>query len=164
VLICPLALSITTFTGARERGKAIGIFHRHRRRRRGNRPDPRRRPDRVPLLALVLVRQSRVRRGRPAGAVPLISNQPRNRGAALDVPGSLLAGGGLAGIVYDFSQAAAGGWASAQTVVLVTAGVAFLAAFTVVERIVARPLVPLGIVAAGPAAPPIWVQSSLGSA
>jgi MFS family permease len=33
-----------------------------------------------------------------AGAVPLIRNQPRNPGARLDVPGSLLAAAGLVGI------------------------------------------------------------------
>lgn len=81
------------------------------------------------------------------GAVPLIQNQPRNPGAKLDVPGSLLAAGGLVGIVYGFSQAAADGWGSASTIGPIAAGVALLAAFTAVEARVARPLVPLGIIA-----------------
>ena len=81
-----------------------------------------------------------------AGAVPLIRNQPRNPGATLDVPGSLLAAGGLAGIVYGLSQAAAGGWGSASTIGPVAAGVVLLGAFTAVEHRVARPLVPLGII------------------
>src|SRR3984957_4439720 len=82
-----------------------------------------------------------------AGAVPLIRNQPRNPGARLDVPGSLLAVGGLVGIVYGCSQAAADGWGSASVVGPIVAGVVLLAAFAVVERRVARPLVPLGIIA-----------------
>lgn len=53
-----------------------------------------------------------------AGAVPLIRNQPRNPGAVLDVPGSLLAASGLVGVVYGLSQAAADGWGSASTSVL----------------------------------------------
>ena len=69
-----------------------------------------------------------------AGAIPLIRNQPRNPGATLDVPGSLLAASGLVGIVYGFSQAAADGWASASTVGPIVAGVVLLGAFTVVEQ------------------------------
>ena len=142
-----LALLITTFTDARERGRALGIFTAIAGA--GGAIGL--------ILGGVLTEYLSWRwclyvnvafaAAALAGAIPLISNQARDRRAALDVPGSLLAGGGLAGIVYGFSQAAADGWASAQTVVPVAAGVAFLAAFTVVERRVARPLVPLGIVA-----------------
>ena len=81
------------------------------------------------------------------GAIPLVRNQPRNPGASLDIPGSLLAAVGLAAIVYGFSEAAADGWGSALTAGPIAAGVVLLAAFTVVERQVARPLVPLGIIA-----------------
>ena len=49
--------------------------------------------------------------------------------------------------MYGFSQAAADGWGSAQTIGPIVAGVVLLAAFTVVERRVAHPLVPLGIIA-----------------
>jgi EmrB/QacA subfamily drug resistance transporter len=82
-----------------------------------------------------------------AGAIPLVKNQARNPGATLDGPGSLLAVSGLVGIVYGFSQAAADGWASASTVGPIVAGVVLLGAFTAVEYRVARPLVPLGIIA-----------------
>jgi len=81
-----------------------------------------------------------------AGAVLLIRNQPRNPGATLDVPGSLLAAGGLVGIVYGFSQAGANGWSATPTVVPIAAGIVLLGAFVVVERRVARPLVPLDII------------------
>src|SRR6201996_9802758 len=82
-----------------------------------------------------------------AGAIPLIRNQPRNPGARLDVPGSLLAAAGLVGIVYGCSQAAGDGWGGVSVLGPVAAGIVLLAAFTAVERRVPHPLVPLGIVA-----------------
>jgi MFS family permease len=58
-LLAPAALSLltTTFTVPSERNKAFGVVRRHRRLRRGGRPDPGRRADRVPGLALVHVRE-----------------------------------------------------------------------------------------------------------
>jgi EmrB/QacA subfamily drug resistance transporter len=148
-LLAPSALALltTTFTDARERGKALGIFTA------------------IAggggaiglILGGVLTEYLSWRwclyvnvafaAAALAGAVPLVRNQPRNPGAALDVPGSLLAAGGLAGIVYGLSQAAADGWASASTIGPVAAGVVLLAAFIMMEHRVARPLVPLGIIA-----------------
>jgi EmrB/QacA subfamily drug resistance transporter len=142
-----LALLITTFTGQRERGKALGIYTAiagvggaiglilggvlteylsWRWCLYVN----------VAFAALAL-----------AGAIPLIRNQPRNPGARLDVPGSLLAAGGLIGIVYGFSRAATSGWGGAPTVGPIVAGVVLLGAFVAVERRVAHPLVPLAIIA-----------------
>jgi EmrB/QacA subfamily drug resistance transporter len=148
-LLAPSALALltTTFTDPRERGKALGIFTA------------------IAggggaiglILGGVLTEYLSWRwclyvnvafaAAALAGAVPLIRNQPRKPGAALDVPGSLLAAGGLVGIVYGFSQAAADGWASASTYGPIVAGVVLLGAFIAVERRVARPLVPLGIIA-----------------
>src|ERR1700678_2811887 len=143
-----LALLITTFTDPRERGKALGIYTA------------------IAggggaiglILGGVLTEYLSWRwclyvnvafaAAALAGAVPLIRNQPRNPGARIDVPGSLLAVGGLVGIVYGFSQAAADGWGSASVVGPIAAGAVLLAAFTVVERRVAHPLVPLGIIGA----------------
>ena len=149
-----LALLITTFTDQRERGKALGIYTAiaggggaiglilggvlteylsWRWCLYVN----------VAFAALAL-----------AGAIPLIRNQPRNPGARLDVPGSLLAAGGLVGIVYGFSQAATSGWGGAPTVGPIVAGAVLLAMFVAVERRVAHPLVPLAIIASrtrGPA-------------
>ena len=155
-LLAPSALALltTTFTEERERGKALGIFTAiaggggaiglilggvlteylsWRWCLYVN----------VAFAALAL-----------AGAIPLIRNQPRNPGARLDVPGSLLAAGGLVGIVYGFSQAATSGWGAAATVGPIVAGVVLLGAFVTVEQRVAHPLVPLGIIASrtrGPA-------------
>ena len=142
-----LALLITTFTDPRERGKALGIYTA------------------IAggggaiglILGGVLTEYLSWRwclyvnvafaAAALAGAAAWIRNQPRNPGARIDVPGSLLAVGGLVGIVYGFSQAAADGWGSASVVGPIAAGAVLLAAFTVVERRVAHPLVPLGIIA-----------------
>jgi EmrB/QacA subfamily drug resistance transporter len=148
-LLAPSALALltTTFTGARERGKALGIFTAI--------------AGGGGAIGLILggvlteylswrwcLYVNVVFAGVAlAGAIPLIVNQPRNRGAGFDVPGAVLAAGGLTGIVYGFSQAAADGWGSATTAGPIAAGVILLAAFVAVERRVARPLVPLGIIA-----------------
>jgi EmrB/QacA subfamily drug resistance transporter len=141
-----LALLITTFTDPRERGKALGIYTA------------------IAggggaiglILGGVLTEYLSWRwclyvnvafaAAALAGAAAWIRNQPGNPGARIDVPGSLLAVGGLVGIVYGFSQAAADGWGSASVVGPIAAGAVLLAAFTVVERRVAHPLVPLGII------------------
>src|ERR1700761_7565826 len=142
-----LALLITTFTDQRERGKALGIYTAiaggggaiglilggvlteylsWRWCLYVN----------VAFAALAL-----------AGAIPLVRNQPRNPGARLDGPGSLLAAGGLAGIAYGFSPADTSGWGGASTVGPIAGGVVLLGAFVAVERRVAHPLVPLAIIA-----------------
>jgi EmrB/QacA subfamily drug resistance transporter len=149
-----LALLITTFTGERERGKALGIYTAIA----GG-------GGAVGLILGGVLTEYLSWRWclyvnvafaavALAGAVPLIRNQPRNPGARLDGPGSFLAVGGLVGIVYGFSQAATDGWGAASTVGPIVAGVVLLGAFVAVERRVAHPLVPLGIIASrtrGPA-------------
>jgi EmrB/QacA subfamily drug resistance transporter len=142
-----LALLITTFTDPRERGKALGIFTAIA----GG-------GGAVGLLlggalteylswrwclyvnvAFAVVAL--------AGAAALITGPPRARSAALDVPGSLLAAGGLAGVVFGFSEASTRGWGSGLTIGLIAGGVVLLAAFAAVEHRVARPLVPPAILA-----------------
>jgi EmrB/QacA subfamily drug resistance transporter len=141
-----LALLVTTFTDARERGKALGIYTAIA----GG-------GGAVGLILGGVLTEYLSWRwclyvnvvfalGALAGAIPLIRNQPRNPAARLDVPGALLAVGGLVGIVYGFSQAAASGWASASVIGPIAGGVVLLAAFAVVERRVGRPLVPLGLI------------------
>ena len=60
----------------------------------------------------------------------------------LDLPGAVLEVGGLVTIVYALAGAPSHGWASAQTLLLLAAGVLALAAFALVERRVSQPLVP----------------------
>src|ERR1700690_3713875 len=148
-LLAPSALALltTTFTDPRERGKALGIFTAI--------------AGGGGAIGLILggvlteylswrwylYVNAAFAAAALARAAAWIRNQPRNPGARIDVPGSLLAVGGLVGIVYGFSQAAADGWGSASVVGPIAAGAVLLAAFTVVERRVAHPLVPLGIIA-----------------
>jgi EmrB/QacA subfamily drug resistance transporter len=148
-LLAPSALALlaTTFTDPRERGKALGIFTAIA----GG-------GGAIGLILGGILTQYLSWRWclyvnvifaavALAGAVPLIISQPRNPGATLDVPGSLLAVGGLAGIVYGCSRAAGSGWHSATVIGPILAGAVLLAVFVPVERRVARPLVPLGIIA-----------------
>jgi EmrB/QacA subfamily drug resistance transporter len=148
-LLAPAALALltTTFTDRRERGKALGIFTAIAGAGGA-----------IGLILGGVLTEYLSWRWclyvnvafavlALAGALPLIRNQPRNPGAKLDVPGSLLAAGGLVGIVYGFSQAATNGWAAAPTVGPIVTGVVLLGAFVAVERRAAHPLVPLGIIA-----------------
>jgi EmrB/QacA subfamily drug resistance transporter len=70
--------------------------------------------------------------------IPRDEAKPRVRG--LDVPGALLATASLGALVYAITQASGAGWGSTQTVGLMTAGLAGLAAFVVWERHAKRPL------------------------
>jgi EmrB/QacA subfamily drug resistance transporter len=147
-LLAPSALALlgTTFTDPRERGRALGIFTA------------------IAggggaiglLLGGVLTEYLSWRwclyvnvvfaGAALVGAATLMASPPRSRATALDLPGSLLAAGGLAGIVFGFSEASTSGWGSSLTIGLLAGGAALLAAFAVVERRVARPLVPLSII------------------
>ena len=65
----------------------------------------------------------------------------------LDVPGALLASGGLLALVFACSRAVASGWTSAQVLALLTAAAALLGSFVLLESRVHQPLLPLRIVA-----------------
>lgn len=65
----------------------------------------------------------------------------------IDLPGTLTASGGLFALVYGFSSAESDGWGAPVTIAALAAGVVLLAAFVVVERRVAHPLLPLRVVA-----------------
>jgi EmrB/QacA subfamily drug resistance transporter len=80
------------------------------------------------------------------GAVRLLAAQPRDPGVRIDWPGTVLVVAGLVSLVYGLSEADTAGWGAPVTVVLLVAGVVLLAAFVVVERRVAHPLLPLPIV------------------
>jgi EmrB/QacA subfamily drug resistance transporter len=88
------------------------------------------------ILALVAV----------TGAVRLLSNQPRDTRVHLDPVGTILVVAGLVAVVYGLSEAETKGWGAPTTIALLVAGVVLLAAFVLVERRVAHPLLPLRIV------------------
>ncbi|MEV7600835.1 MFS transporter [Kitasatospora sp. NPDC089797] len=81
------------------------------------------------------------------GAVLVISEPAgsRNRNK-LDIPGVILVTTGLVSLVYGFTRAESSGWTATSTLALFAAAVVLLAAFVVVERVVAAPLLPLRVI------------------
>jgi EmrB/QacA subfamily drug resistance transporter len=149
-LLAPAALSLlaTTFTDARERAKAFGIFGAiaggggavglllggvltefldWRWTFFVN----------IPFAVIAALGAYFVIR-EPAGG--------RNR-SPLDIPGVLLSTLGLVSLVYGFTRAETAGWAAASTIGLLVAAVVLLASFAFVESRVKHPLLPLRVVA-----------------
>lgn len=95
----------------------------------------------------------------PAGVVAAVLSLrlvPRDTrrgwaGRGLDLPGAVLAVGGLLTLVFALAGAPARGWVSARTLALLAGSAVLLAAFAVAERLVRRPLLP----------PRIWRTRSL---
>ncbi len=83
-----------------------------------------------------------------AGAVGVIREPAgtRNRNG-LDIPGVLLATGGLVALVYGFTRAESQGWGAASTIGLFVAAVLLLGVFVLVEARVAHPLLPPRVLA-----------------
>ena len=166
-LLAPAALSLLTTTFTVPEGAQPGVLGLRRDRRLGRRrrPDPRRCADRVPGLALDDVRQPHPRGARPPlAALRLLPDDavPTSR-ARIDLPGTLTASAGLFALVYGFSSAESDGWGSALTIAGLAAGVALLAAFVAVERRVEHPLLPLRVVADGPARAASWSIAVVGA-
>src|SRR5215467_524355 len=81
-----------------------------------------------------------------AGAVRLLTVQPRNPDVRIDWPGTVLVAAGLVAVVYGLSEADTAGWGAPTTLALLAAGVVLLAVFVLVEARVEHPLLPLRIV------------------
>ncbi len=64
----------------------------------------------------------------------------------LDIPGIILAGTGLASLVYGFNKAETDGWASATTLGFIIGALVLLAAFALVQSRTKAPLLPLRVV------------------
>ncbi|MGW0536374.1 MFS transporter [Streptomyces sp. NPDC003032] len=81
------------------------------------------------------------------GAVRVVrAPQPGPHRPRLDIPGVLLATGGLASIVYGLTCAESDGWTGAVTLALIGGGVVLLGLFVVVESRVKAPLLPLRVI------------------
>jgi EmrB/QacA subfamily drug resistance transporter len=85
----------------------------------------------------------------PVGALALLltthlipSAPPTAAREGLDLPGALCVVAGLVLLVYALAGTSDHGWGSVRTLVLLTLSASLLAAFALVERRVARPLVP----------------------
>jgi EmrB/QacA subfamily drug resistance transporter len=79
-------------------------------------------------------------------ALRLLENRPPEQRAHVDIPGVLLACGGLFALVYGFSNAETHSWSAPLTITALAASVVLLAAFASVEARKSNPLLPLHIV------------------
>jgi len=73
--------------------------------------------------------------------VPRFAPKP-GAGRSVDLPGAVLAVGGLASAVYALAGAPASGWGSPRTLSFLALSVALLAAFALTERVTRQPLLP----------------------
>jgi EmrB/QacA subfamily drug resistance transporter len=81
-----------------------------------------------------------------AGALAWIRPSRPDVRPRMDWPGAALACAGLFLIVFGFSRAESAGWAAAQTVGSLVAGVVLLAGFVVAEQRSSHPLLPLRVI------------------
>ncbi|MFE5819481.1 MFS transporter [Streptomyces sp. NPDC056479] len=79
------------------------------------------------------------------GGAVLLQRTTRDRGVSIDIPGAVLVGGGLFCLVYGFSNAESHDWGSVATWGFLAAGAVLLAAFTWWQTRAAHPLLPLRI-------------------
>jgi EmrB/QacA subfamily drug resistance transporter len=80
-----------------------------------------------------------------AAAVRSLEPSRGGSGERLDVPGGVTVTVGVAALVYGVTHATSHGWGSAGVVVTLSAAAALLAAFLLIERRSASPLLPLGV-------------------
>jgi EmrB/QacA subfamily drug resistance transporter len=79
-------------------------------------------------------------------ALRLLQNHRPDGRPRIDVPGVLLACGGLFALVYGFSNAETHSWTTPVTIIALAASVVLLASFVAVERVRRDPLLPMHIV------------------
>ncbi|MFI7669902.1 MFS transporter [Nocardia sp. NPDC049526] len=75
----------------------------------------------------------------------VVKDVPTPRTGGYDVPGAVTVTLGLIAIVYGFSRAAEDGWLAGSTLGLLVIGIALLIAFVAIERRSSNPLLPLHI-------------------
>jgi EmrB/QacA subfamily drug resistance transporter len=73
----------------------------------------------------------------------LYLGEPQRHPARLDVPGAITATGGIASLVYGFTNAATHGWGTGGTLLWLGVGAALLLVFLGIETRAASPLLPL---------------------
>ncbi|MFF2996569.1 MFS transporter [Streptomyces sp. NPDC057950] len=82
------------------------------------------------------------------GAITVVQDIPtEGKRTRLDVPGAILATLGLVALVFGFSEAESRGWSSDLTITLLVAAVTLILAFLIVEKKIASPLLPLHVLA-----------------
>ena len=80
-------------------------------------------------------------------ALPIVKESRAHGNTRYDVPGAVLATGGLLALVYGFTKAAEDGWTAGVTLAFFAAAAVMLVGFVVVEAVAANPLLPLRVVA-----------------
>ena len=80
------------------------------------------------------------------GGVVFLARHASTHRPRLDVPGTVLVSAGLFALVYGFSRAESDGWSDSLTVGFLAAAVVLLVAFVVLETRAAHPLLPLRVV------------------
>jgi hypothetical protein len=80
------------------------------------------------------------------GALMLLENRRSEEDAHLDVPGTILATGGLFCLVYGLSHAQTASWTSPLTLAMFAIALLAFVAFAIVERRSSHPLLPLSVV------------------
>jgi EmrB/QacA subfamily drug resistance transporter len=81
-----------------------------------------------------------------AAAWPLLKESRAEGNRHFDIPGALVATGGLALLVYGFTEASINGWTAPLTLSLLALSVVLLGAFVAWERRATNPMLPLRIV------------------
>jgi predicted MFS family arabinose efflux permease len=81
-----------------------------------------------------------------AGAIAFVAHAPHPVRPRIDLPGVLTASGGLFALVYGLSHADTTSWSDPVSVAFLAVAAALLAAFVLVQRQVAHPLLPLRVV------------------
>ena len=81
------------------------------------------------------------------GGMALLRNQPADHRPRLDVPGIVTVSVGLFSLVYGFSHAETGGWTDPVTLGFLLAGIVLLGVFIAIQTHSDNPLLPLRILA-----------------
>ena len=123
-----------TFTEAKERATGLRRLRRHRRWRRSHRTGHGRLLTQYASWRWTLLINVPIAIVTALAAVREVQESRAEGETSYDIPGALTVTGGLLSLVYGFTRAETGGWASTSTVVLLGAAVALLAAFVVIER------------------------------
>ncbi|MFJ2115006.1 MFS transporter [Streptomyces sp. NPDC087850] len=147
-LLAPAALSLiaVTFTDARERAKAFGVYGALQGAGGA-----------VGLIAGGLLTEytswrwclfvnTPIALAVALAALPTLKESRAEGTRRYDVPGARLVTTGLVAVVWGFAHAAEAGWNTPATWLLLTAGLLLLAAFVLVEQRTAHPLLPLRVV------------------
>ncbi|HET9076867.1 MAG TPA: MFS transporter [Acidimicrobiales bacterium] len=147
-LMAPAALSLitVTFTEARERARAFGVYGAIAGGGAA-----------IGLILGGLLTQyiswrwtllinAPIAVGAALAATRLVAESRAERGSHYDLPGAFTSTAGLVALVYGFNRAETAGWGSAGTLSLVAAGLGLLAVFVLIELRTSSPLLPLRVV------------------